>query len=126
MVFKIEHVNLQNVCLNLDFWPLSSETLSLSLPGTLFTHNPVLANTATYYLTTRYCNKIIILPDCDTTAHLQPFLNPGSIPSTTFPLTGGVNSNLFKFEAKTWILAFIARFVSSDLKKLTKLNFPCD
>ena len=57
-----------------------------------------------------------LLPVSDVTAHLQPFLNPGSTPRTTRPRIGGDSNNFFKLEAKTSTLAFSAVFVSSDLK----------
>lgn len=51
-------------------------------------------------------------------AYLQPFLNPGSKPRTTLPLTGGISNNLFKLAANTSTDAFSAFFESSFLEEI--------
>ncbi len=55
------------------------------------------------------------LPAGEVTAHLQPFLKPGSTPNTTRPRTGGISNNRFRFEMKISMLAFSAVFFRSDL-----------
>ena len=66
------------------------------------------------------------LPYADVTASLQPCLKPGSIPSTTFPLIGGVSNRRFRLAEKTSTDAFSAVFVNSDLqtKVFNDLHIP--
>lgn len=58
------------------------------------------------------------LPSAETSAYLQPWKKPGSMPRTGWPRTVGVSRRRFRFAAKTEMEAFSAVLLRSRLEHM--------